>query len=190
MAKNTKMKFDRLRAFFFVIPALFLTSLPAIKAQTRIDTWTTDNGLPQNSITGLTQTPDGYIWFTTNEGLVRFDGVRFKVFNRSNTPEIKNNRMSGAFADKSGTIWMNTEEGEILYYEKGLFKIAMSPGEIPTGVPSAFFRDPSGRVIFYKAYSDGESLTQHYRYQEGKFVPLAIQEIPADSYLVSGLGTC
>jgi ligand-binding sensor domain-containing protein len=50
------------------------------KAQTRIDSWTTDNGLPQNSITGLTQTPDGYIWFTTNEGLVRFDGVRFRVF--------------------------------------------------------------------------------------------------------------
>ncbi|MEK6337568.1 MAG: two-component regulator propeller domain-containing protein, partial [Acidobacteriota bacterium] len=171
------MKFDRFRALLFVTPVLFLTSLPAIKAQTRIDTWTTDNGLPQNSVTGLTQTADGYIWFATNEGLVRFDGVRFKVFNKSNTPEIRNNRMSGAFADKSGTIWMNTEEGEILYYEKGVFKIAVKPGEIPSGVPSSFFSDPSGRVIFYAA-------NQHYRYQNGKFVPFAIEGIPADSYLV------
>jgi len=85
--------------------------------------------------------------------------------------------MSGAFADKSGTIWMNTEEGEILYCEKGVFKIAMEPGEIPSGVPSSFFRDPFGRVIFYKA-------DQHYRYRDGKFVPLAIEGIPADSYLV------
>ena len=46
-------------------------------AQVRIDVWTTDDGLPQNSVTGLTQTGDGYIWFTTYEGLVRFDGARF-----------------------------------------------------------------------------------------------------------------
>ena len=38
--------------------------------------------------------------------------------------------MSGAFADKSGTIWMNTEEGEILSYEKGVFKKALRAGEI------------------------------------------------------------
>jgi ligand-binding sensor domain-containing protein/signal transduction histidine kinase len=177
MTKNAKMKFQRFRPLFFVTLLLFLTSVPAIEAQTRIDTWTTDNGLPQNSITGLTQTPDGYIWFTTNEGLVRFDGIRFKVFNKSNTPEIFNNRMSGAFADKSGTIWMNTEEGEILYYEKGVFKIAVKPSETPSGVPSSFFSDPSGRVIFYKG-------NQHYRYQDGKFVPLAIEGIPADSYIV------
>ena len=101
-------------------------------------------GLPQNSVTGMTRTPEGYLWLTTNEGLVRFDGVRFRVFNRSNTPEISNNRMSGAFADNSGTIWMNTEEGEILFYQNGVFKIAMKPGEIPSGVPSSFFSRPGG----------------------------------------------
>jgi hypothetical protein len=57
--------------------------------------------------------------------------------------------MSGAFADKSGTL-RNTEEGEILFYEKGVFIVAMKPGAIPSGVPSSFFRDPSGRVIIYK----------------------------------------
>ena len=84
------------------VAVLCLVTMP-LQAQTRVDTWTTDNGLPQNSVTALTQTPDGYIWLTTQEGLVRFDGVRFTVFNRSNTPAITNNRMSGAFADRGGT---------------------------------------------------------------------------------------
>ena len=177
-------KLDRLLSLFFVTMIVLSTPLPRLKAQLRTDKWTTDNGLPQNSVTGIARTPDGYIWFTTNEGLVRFDGVRFKVFNRSNTPEIPNNRMSGAFADKSGTIWMNTEEREILCYEKGVFKIAVKPGEIKSGVPSAFFQDPSGNVIFYAGDSDDKRLTKHYRYQNGKFVPLAIEGLPADSYLV------
>lgn len=178
------MKSGCLISLFFVTTAVLFTPPPDIKAQTRIDAWTTDNGLPQNSVTGITKTPDGYIWFTTNEGLVRFDGVRFTVFNRSNTPEITNNRMSGAFADQSGAVWMNTEVGEILCYEQGGFTVALKPGELSSGVPSSFFRDPSGRVIFYKASGDERSLTQHYRYRDGKFVPFAIEGVPADSYLV------
>ena len=176
-------KVDRLLSLSFVTTIVLFTPLSNLKAQLRIDKWTTDNGLPQNSVTGITQTRDGYIWFTTNEGLVRFDGVRFKVFNRSNTPEITSNRMSGAFADKSGTIWMSTEEGGILCYEKGVFKLAMKPGEIRSGLPSGFFQDPSGNVIFYAGDPDDKRL-KHYRYQTGKFVPLTIQGLPGDSYLV------
>ena len=139
-----QIKFDGLLSLVFAMTIVSVIPLSAPKAQMRIDQWTTDNGLPQNSVTGVTKTADGYIWFTTNEGLVRFDGVRFKVFNRSNTPEITNNRMSGAFADNSGTIWMNTEEGEILCYEKGVFKIAMKPGEFHSGAPFGFFSGSVG----------------------------------------------
>ncbi len=53
-------------------------------AQYRFDQWTTDQGLPQNSVNSILQTVDGYIWFTTLDGLVRFDGVKFTVFNKSN----------------------------------------------------------------------------------------------------------
>ena len=42
--------------------------------------WDSDNGLPQNSVNAVIQTRDGYIWFGTQEGLVRFDGVRFTIF--------------------------------------------------------------------------------------------------------------
>ncbi len=52
-------------------------------AQYRFDQWTADNGLPLNSVTSIAPTADGYLWLTTNDGLVRFDfrfsvGVRLK----------------------------------------------------------------------------------------------------------------
>src|SRR5438045_3012156 len=50
-------------------------------AQYHFDVWTTDNGLPQNSVSAILQGRDGFLWFTTNDGLVRYDGVRFTVFN-------------------------------------------------------------------------------------------------------------
>jgi len=55
------------------------------------DVWLTENGLPQNTVHAIAQTADGYIWIGTEEGLARFDGVKFTVFDKQNTPEIKNN---------------------------------------------------------------------------------------------------
>jgi len=46
-------------------------------AQYQVESWTTDNGLPQNTILSIRQTHDGYLWLTTQDGLVRYDGVRF-----------------------------------------------------------------------------------------------------------------
>lgn len=73
-------------------------------AQYRYDTWTTDNGLPQNGVRQIAQTPDGYLWFTTFDGLVRFDGVRFTTFGTGNTQGIINNRFTGLYGAKDGTL--------------------------------------------------------------------------------------
>src|ERR1044072_8503268 len=51
--------------------------------------WRTENGLPQNTVRAITQTRDGYIWLATDDGLVRFDGIRLTIFDRQNTPAIK-----------------------------------------------------------------------------------------------------
>src|SRR5215470_1483526 len=66
------------RLFLRVYLFAFLSS--NVCAQQRFDSWTTENGLPQNSINDILQTQDGYLWLATNGGLVRFDGVRFVVF--------------------------------------------------------------------------------------------------------------
>ncbi len=73
---------------------LLACSVSPTFAQFRFDHWTTEHGLPQNGINAITQTRDGYLWLATNDGLVRFDGVRFTVFNHGNTPGFENNRLN------------------------------------------------------------------------------------------------
>jgi len=167
-ASQPALSFNVLRALVFF--ALVLHT----HAQFRLDTWTTDNGLPQNSITGLTQTPDEYLWFTTNDGLVRFDGNRFTIYNKSNSPQITTNRLGAAFADKSGRMWFHAEDGGILYYQKGVFTVVSKPGDLPSGPRSRFFEDPSGGVILNIDH-------RPYWLQNGKFAPLIIENLPADS---------
>src|SRR5579871_3652223 len=54
-------------------------------------TWTSATGLPQNTVRSMTQTHDGYMWFGTTEGLVRFNTQQFKLLSNSDiTPELKN----------------------------------------------------------------------------------------------------
>jgi ligand-binding sensor domain-containing protein len=56
--------------------------------------WTSDHGLPENNISDILQTSDGYLWIGTGSGLVRFDGVKFDVFNKSSIPGIPDNRIT------------------------------------------------------------------------------------------------
>jgi ligand-binding sensor domain-containing protein len=84
------------------------------------ETWTTEDGLPQNSINDILQTRDGYLWLATFGGLVRFDGAQFVVFNRS-IEGIKSQRIKALYEDKKGTLWAGTEEGMLIRYREGEF---------------------------------------------------------------------
>ena len=54
--------------------------------------YTSENGLPQNSIKYISQDSDGFVWLATEEGLTRFDGHKFYIFNRSNLA-VRNDRV-------------------------------------------------------------------------------------------------
>lgn len=68
------------------------------------DAWRTEDGLPQNSVLAIAQTPDGYLWLATQEGLARFDGVRFTVFDKNNTQAIRNNYIQALCAARDGSL--------------------------------------------------------------------------------------
>jgi ligand-binding sensor domain-containing protein len=53
-----------------------------------IDTWDTEDSWPGSSAYAVAQTPDGYLWLGTPEGLVRFDGVKFSLFDQSSLPQL------------------------------------------------------------------------------------------------------
>jgi signal transduction histidine kinase/ligand-binding sensor domain-containing protein len=102
---------------------LLILLAKAVDAQQNFKKWTTEDGLPQNNVINIAQTPDGYLWVATLDGLARFDGVRFKVFNKSNTPEMPNNRIFEMFTDTDGRLWFNyPEDRSVVVYENGKFK--------------------------------------------------------------------
>lgn len=75
------------------------------------DKWGVNDGLPQGSVLAITQTHDGYLWFATLEGLARFDGVRFKVYNKRNIPQIENSKIAALYQDRPGNLWIGTQNG-------------------------------------------------------------------------------
>jgi ligand-binding sensor domain-containing protein len=84
----------------FALPIQAQQNLPNNEAKFLQPQWTTDNALPQNSVTSIAQTPDGYLWIVTFAGLARFNSVRFKIYTTSNTPELKRNRITDLTTDK------------------------------------------------------------------------------------------
>ncbi len=82
--------------------------------------WNKKDGLPQNSANAVLQTRDGYIWTGTQEGLVRFDGVQFTLFDKKNTEAIKNNFIATLAEDSGGVLWMGTWGG-LVKMERGAF---------------------------------------------------------------------
>ena len=124
---------------------LFSQVSPAI-AQYHVDSWTTDNGLPQNVIRDACQTPDGYLWLATMDGLVRFDGVRFTVFNRSNTPGIHGNRYTSLYCTRDGEIWAGTEMSGVTRYRRGTFSTYGTQQGLPSDDAPAVTGDDTGRI--------------------------------------------
>src|SRR3954469_11253001 len=116
-----------------LITLLALTSFAALKGGERTclaqgvpakyvqDVWTTEKGLPQNSVTAILQTRDGYLWVGTFGGLARFDGLKFTIFDTGNSPGLKSNRIIALFEDHTGVLWIGTEQGGLSRYSQGAF---------------------------------------------------------------------
>jgi signal transduction histidine kinase/streptogramin lyase len=117
-------------------------------AQYRFDRWTTDNGLPNNWIEAICQTRDGYLWLTTPDGVARFDGVRFRVFNKVNTPSIITNKFSyrALWEDRAGTLWMGTVDGGVIRYRDGVFTSLTTRDGLPSNHVLRIDEDAAGIV--------------------------------------------
>jgi signal transduction histidine kinase/ligand-binding sensor domain-containing protein len=129
------------------------------------DVWTSENGLPDNSVTAIAQTPDGYLWIGTYNGLSRFDGVRFVTFDPANTPALQHARTRKLYVDALGTLWINTYDGSLTTYRQGKFTLErlntqLSEGEL-TPVSSS-----TNEIVFLM--SRGELLRKPLSSPSGK----------------------
>ncbi len=117
------------RALFlgFAVAALLETS-PATAldperalSQYQVDVWQTEHGLPQNTVTSIVRTRDGNLWFGTYEGLVRFDGATFTVFDGKTTPLLAKGTTFALMEDRKGGLWIGRSEN-VVRYEGGVFE--------------------------------------------------------------------
>ena len=110
-----------------------------------LDTWQTGEGLPQNSADTIARTPDGYLWIGTEEGLARFDGIQFTVFNHNNESAIPSKDIVVLYVDRSAKLWIGTQDG-LAVFENGHFKAYNTvPGLTHVGI-LAILEDKTRRI--------------------------------------------
>lgn len=77
-------------------------------------TWQTDEGLPDNDVTGVAQTSDGQLWVATLGGLMRFDGEHFEEFSTTHLPNVPNKVVRAMYLDRHGQLWLVMDRGVLI----------------------------------------------------------------------------
>jgi len=133
--------------FWAVLLSARAESVPHTAADYLIHVWSSEDGLPQNSVNCLAQTPDGYLWVGTRSGgLARFDGIRFLTFNPQSTPELKDVEIETLSTDSQGTLWITAGNESIASLAGGKFHLAREPNAEPRWHPWQLVAVQTGAV--------------------------------------------
>jgi ligand-binding sensor domain-containing protein/serine phosphatase RsbU (regulator of sigma subunit) len=95
-----------------------------------LDHWTTEDGLPANALINIVQTSDGYLWVSSYNGLIRFDGLTFRLFNKENVPAFKSNPISVIYETSQKELLIGAENSGILRLHKSKFDVLLSHSQI------------------------------------------------------------
>ena len=126
--------------------------------------WSQEHGLPQDTIRAIAQTTDGYLWLGTDEGLARFDGYEFVVFNKD-SGDLPGNSITALAAARDGSLWIGTSNGLTCYRDKR-FRTYTTKQGLPDNAITALVADHAGTLWIVA----GVYLS---RYRDGKFTNLA-----------------
>ncbi|KFN47131.1 ligand-binding sensor domain-containing diguanylate cyclase [Arenimonas metalli] len=105
-----------------LLAALLLLAGPAALAQSQDqkaldayarEIWTTRDGLPHNQVNSIAQTPEGYLWFATWEGVVRYNGQEFRSFGRNNVPALQDSGIRAVSVGPTGNLVVSTSRGGV-----------------------------------------------------------------------------
>ena len=146
--------------FFLVLPAI-ARAVGSLASPFVVDSWDSEERLPDNEVISVIQTKDGYLWLGTPNGLVRFDGIHFTFFNEMNTPSLSSDRIVFLFEDNETNLWIGTESSGLEMIHNGVIKnfSAETSGSGRTVTDAG--EDPSGDILFYTG-------TGLFRYHAGQ----------------------
>jgi signal transduction histidine kinase/ligand-binding sensor domain-containing protein len=111
-----------------------------------IQMWMTEHGMPQNIVTALLQTRDGYIWASTYNGIAQFDGENFRVFDSSHAEGLTNSRITSLYMDERGDIWIGHDTSHITKFSNGKFFNVPIKADWSGGTISGIQADAAGDI--------------------------------------------
>lgn len=110
-----------------------------------VQNWQREHGLPQNSILAIAQSDDGYLWLGTREGLVRFNGSHFLVFDPYNTAALVDSQINDIVAFSNRELWIATPKG-LIHYREGRFNRLTVLNGLPHDEVLALARGAEGEL--------------------------------------------
>lgn len=153
--------------------AVLAQNAPQQPGEYLIQVWSSEEGLPQNSVNCLAQTPDGYLWVGTRSGgLARFDGASFVTFNPQSTPELRDVEIETLSVDSRGTMWITAGNESIASLTTGKFRLVREPNAEPRWHPlqipivaedaAAIYLAAYGNALFRLPRNGGVNEAQHF----------------------------
>lgn len=98
-----------------ILSIYFLLTIITINAQT-FTNYTTADGLPHNNVLCLAQDTSGNMWFGTQNGIAKFDGIStWTIFNTTTHPTLVDNTITAITVDTDNNIWVGTDFGVSVY---------------------------------------------------------------------------
>jgi signal transduction histidine kinase/ligand-binding sensor domain-containing protein len=135
-----------------------------------VRSWQSDDGLPNSTVTGVAETPDGYLWLATPSGLARFDGVRFEPFSLMGYVGDQNRGILAMSLGERGGLTMALDRGAVLCLNSGGTQVSTVSSGMPDLVPQSIIEDGEGTI--WVAYRGGTMC----RIKGGALVPDAPRE--------------
>jgi signal transduction histidine kinase/ligand-binding sensor domain-containing protein len=129
--------------------------------------WQTESGLPQNTVHAILQTHDGYLWLATEGGLVRFDGLKFTVYDSQNTPALHSNNIRVLLEDNQQALWIGTADG-LTVFRKGAAAVFTRQQGLPNNSVWSMEQNKSGTMTVLTAGGSAEFRDGHFEAREIK----------------------
>jgi ligand-binding sensor domain-containing protein len=145
------------------------------------DRWGVDRGFPGGSVSAITQTPDGYLWIATEKGLVRFDGLSFRLLDPQPRPAVVSPAVLGLAVADDGALLLRMRGPLLLRFDgRDFTPLVAGTGRSDT-VISAMTATPDGTVLI-APLGDGVGVTS---YAQGTFTRQVPSGTMASSFVMS-----
>lgn len=117
-----------------------------------IEQWTSKEGLPINSLTHALHSSNGFLWLSTYNGLIKFDGYQFEIYNKSNFPPFNNNGVHRTFEGRDGQIWICTSGSGLIRLDDQGYKVYNKQQGLPQSIRDGY---ADGDTIWVGSVNDG-----------------------------------